>query len=344
MVALATLALLGASRLVAIRPDLTFPEVGKSAVSTLAPLAPGMTWDEAIVSWNLENPASASVKMEARAWLGDKPTKWYTIADWASDAKRFPRTSVNGQKDADGNLDTDTLVLKHPADRLELRATLTNHDAGPLPKLRLVTASFLDSKKPVVPDAPAKNEAWGRTIDVPERAQGDYPNGGVLCSATSTSMLLWHYSKVLSRPELDHDVPEVEASVWDSEYKGAGNWPFNVAYSGSMPGMRAYVARFAGISDLEKWIAAGLPLACSVSFDMLKGAPTGGSGHLVVLVGFTVDGDPVINDPARRGSVRHVYKRSDFERAWLYSKRTVYVVHPEGAKPPTGGEGRWMEK
>ena len=156
-------------------------------------------------------------------------------------------------------------------------------------------------------------------------------------------MLLWHYSRVLDRPELDRDVPEVEANVWDTAYKGAGNWPFNVAYSGSFPGMRAYVDRFSGIADLETWIAAGIPIACSVSFDMLKGAPTGGSGHLVVLVGFTPDGDPVINDPARRGDVRHVYKRTDFDRAWRYSKRTVYVVHPEGVKPPQGGEGRWLE-
>lgn len=337
MIALASLALL------AIRPDLAFPEAGGAITKAFEPLRPGFAWDQAIVSWNLENPSSAAVKLEARAWSGETPTKWYTLADWAADAAKAPRVSVNGQRDADGTVDTDTLELKAPADRLELRATLRTMAEGPRPRLRLLTASLIDSKAPVMPDASKRSEAWGKTIDVPQRAQGDYPNGGVLCSATSTSMLLWHYSRVLDRPELDRDVPEVEANVWDTAYKGAGNWPFNVAYSGSFPGMRAYVARFAGISDLEKWIAAGLPLACSVSFDRLKGALTGGSGHLVVLVGFTKDGDPVINDPARRGDVRHVYPRADFERAWLYSKRTVYVVHPEGAKPPKGGEGRWLE-
>ena len=336
MVALASLALL------AIRPDLEFPAVGESATRVFDALKPGFAWDQAIVSWNVENPAAAEVKVEARAWRGETPTKWYTVADWAADASKAPRVSVEGQKDVDGDVETDTLVLKAPADRLELKATLHTLVDGPRPRLRLLTASFLDSKKKTA-DAPRPSEAWGRTIDVPQRAQGDYPNGGVLCSATSTSMLLWHYSKVLNRPELDHDVPEVEANVWDSVYKGAGNWPFNVAYSGSFPGMRAYVARFAGIDDLEKWIAAGLPLACSVSLDMLKGKPTGGSGHLIVLVGFTNDGDPVVNDPAWRGAVRRTYKRADFERAWLYSNRTVYVVHPESVKPPKGGEGRWLE-
>lgn len=325
--------------LLAIRPDVEFPVPGDVLTKVFEPLRPGFAWNEAIVSWNVENPKAARLRVEARAWRGSVPTKWYALGDWSAQG---PRGSVEGQKDDDGNVDTDTLVLKAPADRLELRATLKSISGDARPRLRLLTASFLDSKTKTA-DAPVASEAWGKTIDVPVRAQGDYPNGSVLCSATSTSMLLWHYSRVLNRPELDRDVPEVEASVWDSVYKGAGNWPFNVAYSGSLPGMRAYVARFAGIADLEKWIVAGLPLACSVSFDMLKGAPTGGSGHLVVLVGFTKDGDPVVNDPARRGDVRHVYKRADFERAWLYSKRAVYVVHPEDAKPPTGGEGRWME-
>ena len=334
MIALASLALL------AIRPDLPFPSVGVPMTKTFEAMNPGFGWDQAIVSWNVENPAGAEVKIEARAWRGDTPTKWYAIADWSL---KGPRVSVEGQKDADGDVDTDTLVLKAPAERLELRATLKTLVEGPRPRLRLLTANFLDSRKVLSPDVPKSGPAWGRTIDVPMRAQGDYPNGGVLCSATSTSMLLWYYSRVLGRPELDRDVPEVEANVWDSVYKGAGNWSFNVAYSGSFLGMRAYVDRFAGISDLETWIGAGIPVACSVSFDMLKGAPTGGSGHLVVLVGFTPDGDPVINDPARRGDVRHVYKRADFDRAWRYSKRTVYVVHPEGTKPPEGGEGRWLE-
>lgn len=332
--------ILGSLALLAIRPNLEFPPKGTPLVQTFEPLKPGFGWNEAIVSWNVENPESAAMRIEARAWRGETPTRWYVIADWAL---KGPRASVDGQKYADGAMDTDTLVLRSPADRLELRTTLKTLYEGPRPRLRLLTANFLDAKAPMEADVPKPGPAWGKTIDVPQRAQGDYPNGGVLCSATSTSMLLWHYSRILHRPELDRDVPEVEAAVWDSVYDGAGNWPFNVAYSGSFPGMRAYVSRFANIADLEKWIDVGLPLACSVSLDMLKGKPAGDSGHLVVLVGFTKSGDPVFNDPARRGAVRHSYKRSDFERAWNYSKRTVYVVHPESAKPPRGGDGRWLE-
>jgi hypothetical protein len=77
---------------------------------------------------------------------------------------------------------------------------------------------------------------------------------------------------------------------------------------------------------------------------MLRGLPLSPteSGHLVVLVGFTKDGEPVINDPAFKNQVRRVYKRSDFEKAWAYSKRTVYLVYPEGSNVPENSDQLWI--
>jgi hypothetical protein len=185
---------------------------------------------------------------------------------------------------------------------------------------------------------------WGRLIDVPQRAQGNYPRGNVLCSPTSVSMVLWHYSKVLDRPELNKDVPEVEKGVWDSAYDGAGNWPFNAAYVGSLPGMRSYITRLSSIEDAEKWIAAGFPLICSAPLNLLRGTEgVRESGHLVVLIGFTAQGDPIFNDPAKSDEVRRTYKRANFEKAWKTSGRTVYIVHPEGAKVPSSSNGLWIE-
>jgi len=187
-------------------------------------------------------------------------------------------------------------------------------------------------------DAKAPTDAWGKVIDVPKRCQGDYPNGNVLCSATSSSMLLKYWSQRLDRPDIDADVPDVTAGVWDKVYRGAGNWPFNTAFLGATSGMVSYVSRFNQISDLEAWISAGYPLACSVSYSLVKGdelSPTE-QGHLMVLVGFTATGDPIFNDPARRSETTTTYRRADFERAWMYSNRTVYLFHPIGAKLPKG--------
>lgn len=331
------------TRLVALEPNMSFPTAGEETTKVFTGINPEIPFGEMIASWNVQSAASAFVTLRVRAHGPGFDTKWYTMANWALDHAAGIRSSVNGQADANGTVDTDTLELKRNAQTLDVEVTLKNTAAGPVPVLKLLTFSF-SNKAALQSDVPSLSPAWGKTIDVPQRAQNNYPNGGVLCSPTSMSMMLWHYSNELGKPEMNKDVPEVEAHVWDPAYKGAGNWPFNTAYAGSFTGLRSYVARFESIADLESWIASGFPVVCSVSFDMLRGLPLSPteSGHLVVLVGFDQDGQPVFNDPAFKGHVRKTYKRSDFEKAWKYSKRTVYLVYPEGAKIPTDTKGLWI--
>ena len=81
----------------------------------LSPTIPSrIAWNELIVSWNADAPAGTFIKIEASATLPAHQTKFYTLGNWSLDGKIFPRTSVHGQKDADGNVDTDTLILNHP--------------------------------------------------------------------------------------------------------------------------------------------------------------------------------------------------------------------------------------
>jgi hypothetical protein len=103
----------------------------------------------------------------------------------------------------------------------------------------------------------------------------------------------------------------------------------------------AYVSRLSGIRDLEQWIEVGVPVGCSVDYTLLQGKTGPKAGHLVVLIGFTETGDPVFNDPGWSKQVRQTYKRADFERAWVSSNRTVYLVYPKVMKTPAGG-GAWL--
>jgi hypothetical protein len=326
------------AQLIGFEPNLVFPGPGQQAVLAYNGVRPGISFDEVIPSWNVENGQNAAVKVEVRV----PGSPWYSFGDWSLDQERATRASLKSQKDELGAVYTDTLHLAALQGIVDLRVTLSTLGEGPRPRLKFLALSFSS-----VQSAASSNErspAWGKVIEVPQRAQGNYENGGVLCSPTSLSMVLWHYSNQLQRPELNQDVPEVQKRVWDSVYDGAGNWPFNAAYAGSFSGMRSYIARLGGIEDAEAWMAAGYPLICSAPLDLLRGKERdGNSGHLVVLVGFTADGDPVFNDPAKKDEVRRVYKRADFEKAWLTSRRTVYVVIPEGAKPPEGSRGLWIE-
>lgn len=319
------------------RPNVEFPSVGEERFLVLPKFEFPIAINEAIISWNVTPASGADLLMEARPEGGN----WYRVAKWQLDSPA-ERQTFKDQKDEFGKVDTDTISLKRPTKSLEVRFRLRRTGDGPTPILRLVTVAASNTRE----NAPSRNTpspAWGKVVDVPQRAQGNYPNGGVLCSPTSLSMLLWHYSKTLGKPEMNRDVPEVESNVWDRVYDGAGNWIFNAAYAGSFPELTSYVARFRGIQDLETWIDAGYPVICSVSLDiLLERDPPRPSGHLVVLVGFEKNGDPIFNDPAKRDQVRRNYKRANFEKSWLRSNRTVYLVHPNDAAVPSGEDIVWL--
>ena len=322
------------TRLVRVPLRVNFPDEGEIH-REFNDIKPGIRFNEVIPSWNFDNAMNGAIRVELRVNTPKGKSKWYVLADWSGDKSWSPRQSTDGQKDENANVLTDTLRVSQPSDSVDLKVTLKTRPSTQKPKLKLLTLSFSDTSTIHEYESWPSSSQWGSLTDVPQRAQNNYANGGVLCSATSTSMLLWYYSKLLNRPEIDHDVPEVEANVWDPVYKGAGNWPFNTAYFGSFSGLNAFVSRFTSIEDLEILSKAGIPVACSVSLDLLQGKEKAKEGgHLVIVVGFEKDGTPIFNDPAFKTGVRKTYKRADFERAWCFSKRTVYVMVSEHTKLP----------
>jgi hypothetical protein len=328
---------------IAFKTFARFARASETATETVVLTSPEITtrieWDEAIVSWNADTPAGGWLKVEARAVYPDRPTKWFNLGLWSADPKQHPRESVRGQRDADGDVDTDTLQLKRAARAIQVRVTLGG-SARAKPKLRFLSLSLLDSR--VHPPAlPPNRAAWGKTVDVPERSQMAYENGGVICSPTTVSMILAHWSRELKQPRLDHDVPEVVAGVYDRVWGGTGNWVFNTAYAGALPGLRAYTARLSDVSELEDFIARGIPVGLSLCYNRLRGKSREPSGHLVVCVGFTESGDVVINDPGTRQNVRKVFPRANLIDAWAYSKNAVYLIYPKAAKLPKDRFGHW---
>jgi uncharacterized protein YvpB len=295
-------------------------------------------WDELVVSWNAIVPPGCGMRIEARALYSDHATEFYILGYWSEDTAEQPRESVNGQKDEDGEVQTDTLILKRSTDHLQLRISLFDPDERTRSRLKFVGLSLLNTKASQQTAAPS-NVPGNRPLPVPERSQRVYPGGRDWCSPTSVSMVLAYWSSVLRRPDLDIAVPEVAAGVYDKNWPGTGNWPFNTAFAGRLAGMRAYVTRLADLSELETLVAAGIPPIVSVSFDLLHGRlEDQGSGHLVVCAGFTEQGDVVINDPwaalEKGEKVRQVIPRQNLAKAWQRSRQTVYLVYPETWRVP----------
>lgn len=334
---------------------------------------PGFNLTELVASWNATTPAGTwiEVAMSGYSDLGTQ-TKWYVLGRWnrGDDAAAgdIHRTSVPDQADTTGEVAVDTFVAAtgRSLDRWRLKVTLyrlAGTTQAPVLRSLGAMASRLPSDKKVA--VSPSGGAWGRVLDVPTYSQethiGHYPQwdggGEAWCSATSTAMVLDYYGVGPTDAETawvdpadpDPQVDHAARAVFDYDYDGAGNWPFNTAYAGTR-GLDAFVTRLRSLTEAEQFIKAGIPLVASLSFKKseLPGAGYSTNGHLMVIVGFTTTGDVVVNDPASHliksnAEVRTVYDRESFENAWVpHSGGLVYVMHPTTtALPSTLTQANW---
>jgi hypothetical protein len=60
-----------------------------------------------------------------------------------------------------------------------------------------------------------------------------------------------------------------------------------------------------------------------------------------VCVGFTKEGDVIINDPGTSKNIRKTFPRKNLIYAWANSKNAVYLIYPENAELPKDRFGHW---
>lgn len=306
---------------------------------TSPPLNPKITWAELIPSWNLVDH-NAGLQMDIQLIFPDHRSGWYCLGEWSWNGEEWPRRSRKGQSDQDARVETDTLRAGRAGAMVQFRVLLQGENVD-VDALKLIGLCFSEGGgQALLPRETAP--IWA--LDVPEYSQADYPMGiKAWCSPTAMTMILGYWADKLSRPDLTHPVPEVARAVDDPNWPGTGNWPFNTAFAGAHPNMRAYVTRFTELNELEAWISGGFPVACSVSYNRLRGENRGGEGHLIVCVGFDGKGNIIVNDPGRK-AVRQIYGLANFLRAWAESKNTVYLVYSKTAKIPPDRLDHWLSK
>ncbi|MDG4778618.1 C39 family peptidase [Micromonospora sp. WMMD961] len=309
----------------------------------------GFDATELIASWNAETPTGTWIQVEMQgSYTSGDQTPWYVLGRWASGDTDIKRTSVERQGDPWSTIWTDTFSIDDATAGVLLRSyqlKLTlyrapGQSAAPVVRMLGAMSSTVPDRFTVPPSA--GHIAWGRELPVPRYSQnvhaGHYPEydggGEAWCSPTSTEMVVEYWGRKPSAADTswvdptypDPTVNHAARMTYDYAYDGAGNWPFNTAYAASFPGLEGRVTRLHSLDELERFIAAGIPVVTSQSFlaSELDGANYGTSGHLFVVVGFTADGDVIVNDPASSSNdvVRNVYKRAQFEQIWLRTKRT----------------------
>ncbi|OIK06801.1 C39 family peptidase [Bacillus sp. MUM 13] len=294
---------------------------------------------EAVVSWGAKAPPGTWLEFEIRPIFKDRIGKWYSLGLWLESANPFSRHSQVGQDDLDGSVHVDTLMLENVAEGFQIRAKLASvyKNISPILKYFGVSLSLGRDRGEVQKEEnyPDQKKWCSLCLPVPKKSQMLYMGGEVFCSPTSVSMILNFWAEKINDPPLKKSVPKVVKGVWDKAYKGAGNWSFNTAYVASL-GLYAIVARLSSLKKLEQLILLGIPVIVSIAYEhkSLDGAPLSfTNGHLVVVKGFSDNGNVLVNDPAgaTNDEVEKVYNRNEFENAWLNgSDGTSYLIYPLG--------------
>ncbi|MFC4585817.1 C39 family peptidase [Sphaerisporangium corydalis] len=319
----------------------------------------GFAATELVPSWTGDAPKGAWLRIELRArTTGGALTKWYDMGRWAEGGGDIHRTSLPGQGDGDGDVVVDTFVAARPVTAYTLRITLHGEDAA------VRSVAVMASAVPTRASAPASPPGAGPEVDleVPPRSQmthtGHHPEwgggGASWCSPASMTMVLQYWGRGpvpedLAFVDAGDPCPAVDHAardMYDHSYQGTGNWPFGVAYAGRY-GLSGFVTRLRSLTEVERFIRAGIPVITSQSFKEheLPGSGYSTSGHLMVVTGFTASGDVIANDPAAPSdeTVKRTYPRAAFENVWLRTTSSggiVHVIHPPGIPLPPS-EGNW---
>ncbi|MBI5247486.1 MAG: C39 family peptidase [Elusimicrobia bacterium] len=270
-------------------------------------------FDDLVGSVSAEVPAGGEVEFSVKVRIDGVWTEWYLLGTLNSDGWSSPISVADDY----GVVDVDTLKLKKAATASRYR--LRFKAGKQFVRLRSVALSVSDASFPEEPPA-FSTGPWVRDLGLTPMSQGDaqekYKHD--ICSPTSLAMVLDYCG-------IKKSLEEVALAAQDRGSQLFGNWPANAAYVGSF-GLEARVARLESLADLEAEIALGRPVVVSITFDdgQLPNAPISRTrGHVIVVGGFTAEGDVIAYDPAGKGrdQVRRVYGRAAFHKVWRGRKR-----------------------
>ena len=297
-----------------------FKTVSLSATLESPAIETPFPFDDLVGSWNAKVPRGATLTMEVRVRGERGWSPWFELGRAEGEAFYSP----GRQENETGAVDVDTLKLKEKASAFRYRFAFKAGRRSV--RLRLVSVTVSDDSAPL--PAAFEEGPWVRELKAPPRSQTEeqekYRHD--ICSPTSLAMALDYWG--IRRKTVD-----VAERARDRATGLFGVWPANAGAAGCL-GLEAYVARLNSLKELQEEIAAARPVVASLTFAAgeLSGSPISATkGHLVLVVGFTREGNVIALDPAaeNRSGARRVYVRGEFHRAWRVNKRGLcYLMSP----------------
>lgn len=282
--------------------------------------------------WAADISGEGFVETELQVETAKGWSAWYKLGRWSVRPQSF------SAGDADGKVETDTLLLSGRSTRFRYRLSLGAPGYRGSARIRRFGVLTRDRH------APKSHGDLGKlplslvtsSISVPARSQMTERQQikGRICSPTCCAM-------ALEALGLDYPTSFVAEDCRDYGAEIYGNWPFCVASLGRL-GAEARLDFFPNLEAAAAELAKGHILIASVAFreNELDGAPIkASSGHLILVRGLARREDGgfavLVNDPASGdvSGVMREYDAAQFESVW---KGVAYVVEGRRGARPAG--------
>ena len=269
-------------------------------------------------SWNAETSETATVELEIAAFIDGAWTQYLTYGEWGFGRENVYYDSTSGK----AKMNIDIFEVKNGfATQVKFKVTLRRDNAScESPRLKRVALTF--NFKDYSYNVDVTNLPNEVDYNVPKVYQLDVPKiGNIICSATTTAMLLKYHNIDLSS-SYDYEHEYIAKLVCDHGHDGEyGNWSYNMALAGEYLDL-AYTQYMYSWEELQYHLATYGPVGASIK-GTFAGKPN--SGHLIVVRGYKiVDGEVTVicNDPYTEG-VYYEATLEEFMRVW---RKVVYVV------------------
>ncbi len=290
-----------------------------------------------VASWGATNTsADAYVRVRIALKVNGSWSNWVSYGEWG-----FEKSNGNASGTESKGLvkiSTDEVMcVSGTATAIQYEVTLTRTStsvASPKFKYISLTPQYVSSysyevNRDHLPESVCHDVPKRYQLDVTSTTNG--VSGNVMCSATSTTMMLEHYGKsseiVARATQLGYTYPQEYIArnvVRDVNMSGGGfgNWTYNTVAM-SHYGFKSYVARFYSIEELMYQLTKG-PVCLSISkctMTQYEGYKQySHSGHIIVAIGYQyINGNLYItcNDPYV-SQVKCNYSESLITTYWKY--------------------------
>ena len=241
---------------------------------------------------------------------------------------KYPKIKKKMIKNSFGFVDIDYLSLRKETRFIQYSIHLFSSEGKYIsPSVKLLALSYGKREKK---ETSGRNSLTGsriteKILSVPYRSQGDENSkiSGRICSPTSVAMVMSYWG-------INVGTDEVAKKSYDKEHDIYGSWPLAVQ-AASQYGLRGWIEIFKSWQEVEEKISSGIPVIATICFETgeLKGSMAESSqGHVIVVKGFSSDGNVVCNDPAGKDAKEGIvtYSRDDLEKVWFKKSGIGYVI------------------